>query len=297
MAYSTFITCAVTGNHTTRAQNPNLPVTPNEIAESCLSAAEAGAAITHIHVRDPQTALPSMKLEYYADVVAQIRRANPALIINLTTGPGGRYQPSADDPSVPGPRTTLTTAEKRVAHISAIRPDIATLDLNTMVFGGEVVINAPDSVRKMAAAMRAAGVLPEVELFDSGDIQFANDLIKEGTLVPKPLCSIVMGIKYGFKPVPETLFYARGLLPEGAIWTGFGTGRMAFPMVAQSFLAGGSVRVGLEDAVYLSAGELAPSNTAMVAKARRIVEDLGGVIASSQEVRALLNLPATNAAR
>jgi uncharacterized protein (DUF849 family) len=297
MASSTFITCAVTGNHTTRAQNPNLPVTPNEIAEAALSAAEAGAAIVHIHVRDPQTTMPSMKLEYYEDVVAQIRRANPALIINLTTGPGGRYQPSAHDPLVPGPKTTLTTAEKRVAHITAIRPDIATLDLNTMVFGGEVVINAPDSVRKMAAAMSAAGVLPELELFDSGDIQFANDLIKEGTLAPKPLCSIVMGIKYGFKPVPETLFYARGLMPEGAIWTGFGTGRMAFPMVAQSYLAGGSVRVGLEDAVYLSAGELAPSNAAMVVKARRIVEDLGGVIASSQEVRALLKLPASNAAR
>lgn len=297
MATPTFITCAVTGNHTTRAQNPNLPVTPNEIAEAALSAAEAGAAVAHIHVRDPQTTMPSMKLEYYEDVVAQIRRANPALIINLTTGPGGRYQPSPEDPRIPGPKTTLTTAEKRVAHISAIRPDIATLDLNTMVFGGEVVINAPDSVRKMAAAMRAAGVLPELELFDSGDIQFANDLIKEGTLAAKPLCSIVMGIKYGFKPLPETLLYARGLMPEGAIWTGFGTGRMAFPMVAQSFLAGGSVRVGLEDAVYLSAGELAPSNAAMVVKARRIVEDLGGVIASSQEVRALLNLPASNAAR
>ncbi|MBS0247583.1 MAG: 3-keto-5-aminohexanoate cleavage protein [Proteobacteria bacterium] len=297
MASLTFITCAVTGNHTTRAQNPNLPVTPNEIAEAALSAAEAGAAIAHIHVRDPQTAAPSMKLEHYEDVVAQIRRANPALIINLTTGPGGRYQPSPDDPRVPGPKTTLTTAEKRVAHISAIRPDIATLDLNTMVFGGEVVINAPDSVRKMAAAMRAANVLPELELFDSGDIQFANDLIKEGTLAPRPLCSIVMGIKYGFKPVPETLLYARGLMPEGAIWTGFGTGRMAFPMVAQSFLAGGCVRVGLEDAVYLSAGQLAPSNAEMVVKAKRIVEDLGGVIASSHEVRALLKLPPTNAAR
>lgn len=297
MTTPTFITCAVTGNHTTRAQNPNLPVTPNEIAEAALSAAEAGAAVAHIHVRDPQTAAPSMKLEHYEDVVAQIRRSNPALIINLTTGPGGRYQPSPEDPSVPGPKTTLTTAEKRVAHISAIRPDIATLDLNTMVFGGEVVINAPDSVRKMAAAMRAAGVLPELELFDSGDIQFAADLIKDGTLAPKPLCSIVMGIKYGFKPLPETLLYARGLMPEGAIWTGFGTGRTAFPMVAQSFLAGGSVRVGLEDAVYLSAGELAPSNAAMVVKARRIVEDLGGVIASSQEVRALLKLPGSNAAR
>lgn len=294
MTNSTFITCAVTGNHTTRAQHKGLPVTPAEIADAALAAAEAGAAIAHIHVRDPDTAAPSMKLEYYVDVVERIRRANPSLIINLTTGPGGRYQPSSHDPLVPGPKTTLTTAEKRVAHIVEIRPDIATLDLNTMVFGGEVVINAPDSVRKMAAAMKAAGVRPELELFDSGDIQFATDLIAEGSLAPSPLCSIVMGVKYGFRPLPETLMYARGLLPNGSIWTGFGTGRSAFPMVAQSFLLGGSVRVGLEDAVYISAGTLAPSNAAMVSKARRMVEDLGGVIASSDEVRGLLQLSATN---
>ncbi len=294
MANSTFITCAVTGNHTTRAQHKGLPVTPAEIADAALAAAEAGAAIAHIHVRDPDTAAPSMKLEYYVGVVERIRRANPSLIINLTTGPGGRYQPSSHDPLVPGPKTTLTTAEKRVAHIVDIRPDIATLDLNTMVFGGEVVINAPDSVRKMAAAMKAANVRPELELFDSGDIQFATDLIAEGALAPNPLCSIVMGVKYGFRPLPETLMYARGLLPKGTIWTGFGTGRSAFPMVAQSFLLGGSVRIGLEDAVYISAGTLAPSNAAMVSKARRIVEDLGGVVASSKEVRGLLGLSATN---
>jgi uncharacterized protein (DUF849 family) len=294
MTNSTFITCAVTGNHTTRAQHKDLPVTPAEIADAALAAAEAGAAIAHIHVRDPETAVPSMKLEYYVDVVERIRRANPSLIINLTTGPGGRYQPSSHDPLVPGPKTTLTTAEKRVAHIVGIRPDIATLDLNTMVFGGEVVINAPNSVRKMAAAMKGVGVRPELELFDSGDIQFATDLIAEGTLAPNPLCSIVMGVKYGFKPLPETLMYARGLLPKGSIWTGFGTGRSAFPMVAQSFLLGGNVRVGLEDAVYISAGTLAPSNAAMVSKARRMIEDLGGVIASANEVRGLLALPATN---
>lgn len=294
---TTFITCAVTGNHTTRAQHKDLPVTPAEIADAALAAAEAGAAVAHIHVRDPDTAAPSMKLEYYVDVVERIRRANPALIINLTTGPGGRYQPSSHDPLVPGPKTTLTTAERRVAHIVEIRPDIATLDLNTMVFGGEVVINAPDSVRKMAAAMKAANVRPELELFDSGDIQFANDLIADGTLEPNPLCSIVMGIKYGFRPLPETLLYARSLMPAGSIWTGFGTGRWAFPMVAQSYLLGGSVRVGLEDAVYISAGKLAPSNAAMVVKARRIVEDLGGTIATSTEVRTLLKLPATNAGR
>jgi uncharacterized protein (DUF849 family) len=241
-------------------------------------------------LREPETGAPSRQLELYVDVVEQIKRANKALIINLTTGPGGRFQPSSHNPVVPGPRTNLLVPKKRVAHIVAIRPDIATLDLNTMTFGAEVVINTPENIRKMAAAMYAAGVVPELELFDSGDIQLAYDLVADGTIAPNPLCSIVMGIKYGFRPLPETLMYARGLMPPGSIWTGFGTGKSAFPMVAQSFLFGGNVRVGLEDAVYISAGTLAPSNAAMVAKARRIVEDLGGTIVGSNDVRAMLKL-------
>jgi uncharacterized protein (DUF849 family) len=284
------LTCAVTGNHTTRDDNPNLPVTAIEIAEACLSAAEAGAAVVHIHVRDPATAAPSMSLDHYTAVVEMLRRHRPELVINLTTGPGGRFQPSDHDPATPGPRTNLLVPERRVAHIQALRPDIATLDLNTMTFGREVVINTPANVRRMAALIREAGALPELELFDSGDVALAQDLIKEGTIAPNPLCSIVMGVKYGFQPAPETILYARGLLPPGAIWTGFATGRWAFPIVAQAFLAGGNVRIGLEDAAYLSRGELAPDNAAMVAKARRIVEDLGGEIASAVETRQRLGL-------
>lgn len=291
-----FITCAVTGNHTTRAQHPGLPVTPAQIAEAALEAAEAGAVAAHIHVRDPETGAPSMEIALYEQVVEQIRRHNPDLIINLTTGPGGRFQPSEHDPVVPGPRTNLLAPERRVEHIARIRPDIATLDLNTMVFGREVVINIPDNLRRMARVMHDAGVRPEIELFDTGDIMLLKDLVADGTLAPQPLCSLVMGVKYGFAPTIEMMLLARSLLPEGSIWTGFGTGRHAFPLLAQAVLAGGNLRVGLEDGVYIAQGELAPSNAALVAKARRIAEDLGAEIATAGEVRAMLGLAASNRA-
>lgn len=284
------ITCAVTGNLTTPDQTPHLPITPEQIADACLGAAEAGAAVTHIHVRDPATGRPSMELAYYREVVERIRAKNRALILNITTGPGGRFQPSDDDPKVAGPRTTLMLPEKRVAHIAELKPDIATLDLNTMTFGQEVVINTPQSVRRMAKVMREAGVKPEIELFDSGDIALLHDLIRTGDVETPILSSIVMGVRFGFQPSPETVLYARNLLPPRTDFTAFGIGRAAFPMVAQSVIAGGHARVGLEDAVYLDKGVLAASNAAMVQKARRIIEALGVQIATPAEARELLGL-------
>jgi uncharacterized protein (DUF849 family) len=286
-----FITCAVTGNLTTPDQTPHLPITPEEIADACLGAAEAGAAIVHIHVREPGTGKPSMELGYYRDVVERIRARNPQLILNITTGPGGRFVPSPDEPKVAAPGTTLMVPEKRVEHVAILRPEICTIDLNTMNSGKEVVINTPGNVRRMAKVMREAGVRPEVELFDSGDIALMNDLLKDGTLDNPVLCSFVMGVRYGFQPSPETVLYARGLLPASAQFTAIGIGKAAFTAVAQSYLAGGHVRVGLEDAVYLSRGELAPSNAAMVEKARRIVEDLGAQIATPREAREIIGLP------
>ncbi|MCK8785970.1 3-keto-5-aminohexanoate cleavage protein [Roseomonas sp. NAR14] len=284
------LTCAVTGNLTTREQHPGLPVTPLEIAEASLAAAEEGAAIVHLHVRDPETGRPSMELAYYREVVERIRARNPSLIINLTTGPGGRFVPSEEEPRLAAPGTTLTTPAIRTAHITELRPDIATLDLNTMNSGGEVVINTPRNVRRMAAAIRAAGAVPEIELFDSGDIALMRDLLADGTLAAPPLCSFVMGVRYGFQPSPETVLYARNLLPEAAEFTAIGIGRAAFPMVAQSVLAGGHARVGLEDAVMIERGVLAPSNAAMVAKARRIVESLGSRLAGPARARAIIGL-------
>ncbi len=284
------ITCAVTGNLTTPEQTPHLPITPVQIADACLGAADAGAAIVHIHVRDPKTGRPSMSLDYYSEVVGRIRVHNPELILNITTGPGGRFVPSPDEPRIAAEGTTLIAPEKRVEHIAALRPDICTLDLNTMNSGKEVVINTPSSVRRMAEVISDAGVKPEIELFDSGDIALMNDLLKEGTLSGPVLCSFVMGVRYGFQPGPETVLYARDLLPRDAEFTAIGIGKAAFTSVAQSYLAGGHVRVGLEDSVYLSRGQLANSNGEMVAKARRIVEDLGGQIANLQEARQIVGL-------
>jgi uncharacterized protein (DUF849 family) len=285
------ITCAVTGSLTTPDQTPHLPITPEEIADAALGAAEAGAAIVHIHVRDPASGKPSMEIGYYRDVVERIRARNKDLILNLTTGPGGRFVPSSDDPRVAAPGTTLVVPEKRVEHIALLKPEICTLDLNTMNSGGQVVINTPGNVRRMAKAIREAGVMPELELFDSGDIALMHDLMKEGTLSGPTLCSLVLGVAYGFQPSPETVLYARNLLPEDAVFTTIGIGRQAFPMVAQSYLAGGHARVGLEDAVYLAKGVLASSNAVMVEKARRMIEELGGQIATPREAREIIGLP------
>lgn len=284
------ITCAITGNLTRPEQTPHLPITPKQIANSALEAAEAGAAIAHIHVRDPETGRPSMEIDLYREVLDRIRSKNTDLIINLTTGPGGRFVPSQEDPKVAGPGTTLMVPERRVDHIVALKPDICTLDLNTMNSGGQVVINTPENVRRMARVITEAGVKPEIELFNSGDIALLHDLVADGTLKGPLLTSFVMGVKYGFQPSPETVLYARGLLPADAAFTAIGIGRSAFQMVAQSYLAGGHVRVGLEDAVYIERGVLAPSNAALVEKARRLAEDLGAQIANPTEARRLLGL-------
>lgn len=284
------ITCAITGNITRPDQSPYLPITPRQIADSALEAAEAGAAIAHIHVRDPATGVPSMSVDLYRDVMDRIRSKNRGLIINLTTGPGGRFVPSEADPRVAGPGTTLIAPERRVEHVELLRPDICTLDLNTMNSGGQVVINTPGNVRKMAARIRAAGVMPELELFDSGDCHLARDLIAEGALQGPGLYSLVLGVKYGFDASSETMLYARGLLPPGAIWSGFGLGRAEFPMVAQAWLFGGHVRVGMEDNLYMSKGVLAKTNAELVTRAADILRSLGAAIASPADARALIGL-------
>ncbi|CAN7691238.1 3-keto-5-aminohexanoate cleavage protein [Phyllobacterium sp. LjRoot231] len=286
------ITCAVTGNLTTPQQYPALPVTPEEIADACLEAADAGAAIAHIHVRNPENGEPSMKLDYYREVVERIRAKNNALILNLTTGPGGRYQPSEHDPAIAGPRTTLMRPEKRVEHIVALKPDISTLDLNTMTFGREVVINTPGNVTIMADIIHSAGVKPEIEVFDTGDIQLAQDLLKSGVLKSPPMFSIVTGIKYGLPSTPDAMSVAARMLPRDAVWTGFGVGRMSFPMAVQSYLLGGHVRVGLEDNIYIAKGVPTKGNGELVERARDLIEKLGAQIAEPSEAREMLNLAA-----
>lgn len=286
----TILTCAVTGSFPTREQNPALPVTPAEIAEACLGAAQAGAAICHIHVRDPETGRPSMQLEYYREVVKRLRASDTDLIINLTTGPGGRYIPSDDHPAKAAPGTVLTTPEIRTEHVVELKPEICTLDLNTMWFGGGAVINSPRNLKIMAERIYAAGVKPELEFFDTGDLVLAQDLVADGTLRLPALCQIVTGVKYGMPSTVETLLLAKSLLPKNCEWAAFGAGRHAFPMLAQAFILGGHCRIGMEDTVHLAKGTPAPSNAALVEKAVRLIRDLGGRVATVAEARSLLGL-------
>lgn len=286
----TILTVAVTGNQTTLEQHPGLPCTPEQIATACIESANAGAAVAHIHVRYPD-GRPSMELDHYREVVDRIRQSGCSIIINLTTGPGGRFIPSKEDPKVAAPGTNLTLPQRRVEHVIALQPEICTLDLNTMWSGKSAVINPPDNLKVMAKAIREVGSKPELEVFDSGDIQLAKTLLDEGVLDSPPLFQIVTGIRFGFTSTPQTLAYAMSILPQNAQWAGFGVGRMMFPILAQAYILGGHVRVGLEDGVKInSRGQLAPSNAALVEKAVRIVEDLGGEIATSKEAREMLGL-------
>ena len=286
----TILTCAVTGNLTKPEMTPYLPITPKQIADACLGAADAGAAVAHIHVRYPETGKPSMELDHYAEVMHLIKAQNKELIINLTTGPGGRYVPTEGDPKVFAPGTTLCDPLKRVEHVAALKPDICSLDLNTMNSGADVVMNTPSNVRKMAKVIREAGVMPELEIFDSGDLNLAKDLIADGTVDGPGLYTFVMGVKYGLNTDPATLLDTRDQLPSGAIWAAFGISRAEFPIVAQAWLLGGHIRVGMEDNIYLEKGVLCESNAQLVSRAKRIIGDLGGQLASSNEARQMLGL-------
>ena len=286
----TILTCAVTGNLTKPEMTPYLPITPAQIAESCLGAADAGAAVVHIHVRDPATGKPSMDLNHYAEVMRLIKAKNQELIINLTTGPGGRYVPNEDDPKVFAPGTTLCNPLKRVEHVAQLKPDICSLDLNTMNSGGDVVMNTPSNVRKMAKVIRDSGVMPELEIFDTGDLNLAKDLLQDGSIDGPGLFTFVMGVKYGLNTDPATLLYMRDQLPQGGNWAAFGISRAEYPIVAQAWLYGGHVRVGMEDNIYLSKGVLCKTNAELVLKAKALIESMGGELASSREARAMLGL-------
>jgi len=285
----TILTVAVTGNLTTVQQHPGLPCTPEQIANAALESAKAGAAVAHLHVRYPD-GRPSMELAHYRETVERIRDKNSDLIINLTTGPGGRFVPSKEDPKIAGPGTSILHPLKRVEHIVEVKPDIATLDLNTMWSGSAAVINTPDNVTIMANEINKAGVKPELEVFDSGDIQLANALLEQGVLKSPPLFQIVMGVRYGFISTPQTLMYAQSLLPKDAQWAAFAIGRWEFPALTLAWFLGGHIRVGMEDNVYLSKGKLTPSNAALCEKAVRILDDLGGELATAKEAREILGL-------
>src|SRR5947209_15255187 len=284
------ISCAVTGSADTPGKNPAVPVTPEQIASSAIDAAKAGAAIVHIHVRDPKTGLPSMEGAHYAEAVDRIRSSGTDVVINLTTGPGGRFSPSADNPMMPGPGTTLRTPRQRVQHVLDLRPEICSLDMGSMNMGANVFVNTPPILEAMATDIRDAGVTPELEVFEAGHLLLAKRMIETGHIRQPGMFQICLGIAWGQPATPEAMLYMRNLLPPGCTWFAFGISLHQFPMAAQAVILGGHVRVGLEDNLYLERGRLTPGHAALVAKAAKIVELLGCGIATPADARQMLGL-------
>lgn len=290
MARKTILTAAITGNLMTPEMSPHLPVTPEQIARQALDAAKAGASILHLHVRDPQTAKGSMDLALYRELVERIRAENDNVVLNLTTGEGGRFVPSRADPKVADAGSTLCGPEQRVAHVEELRPDICTLDFNTMWSGQASVINAPWNLEVMAGRIYAAGVKPEIEIFDSGDLHMVKDFVARGVIKTPLMVQMVLGVRFGAVANPETMAYLVSQLPPGTEWAAFGIGRMAFPMLAQAYLLGGHVRIGMEDTAHIRKGEHCRSNAQLVEKAVSIIDSLGGSIATPDEARAILGI-------
>lgn len=290
MSSKTILTCAVTGNITTRDQHPRLPITPEEIATAAVEAGRAGAAVAHIHVRDVATGRGTIDTALFGEVIDRIRQAGSDIVINLSTGEGGRFVPDPAQPRRAGAGTTLLPPAERVTHVAQLKPEICTLDLNTMFSGRAVVINTPDSVTEMARIIYDVGSLPELELFDTGDLQLAKHLLKTGILKPPLVMQLVLGVRYGAAADPATLFYLSQQLPAGTLWAAFGLGRHEFTILAQAYLLGGHVRVGLEDNIYISKGVLARDNAQLVEKGVSIVENLGGTMATPAEAREMLGL-------
>jgi uncharacterized protein (DUF849 family) len=293
----TILTAAITGNLTRSEQNPRLPVTPEQIARAALDAAAEGAAIVHLHVRDPDTAKGSMRLDLYEELVDRIRAEDRNVLINLTTGEGGRFVPTPGDPRTAASGSTLCPPEQRVAHVEALKPDICTLDLNTMWSGQASVINSPDNIRIMANRIYASGVTPEIELFDTGDLQLMRHLMDDGTLATNLMVQLVLGVRFGAMATPQNLAFLVSALPDGIEWAGFAVGRAAFPMLAQSFLLGGHVRIGMEDTLYIARGELCRDNAQLVTKAALIINSLGGDLASPADARSILGITQSTLAR
>jgi uncharacterized protein (DUF849 family) len=292
MQRKVMISCAVTGSADTPNRNPAVPVTPQQIAQSAIDAAKAGAAIVHIHVRDPQTTRPSMDIALYREVVDRIRASGIDVLINLTTGPGARFVPGEEDPEKPGRGTTMKRPAERVRHVIELKPDICSLDMGSLNMGPHVFINTPAHLEAMAAAIRDAGVLPELEVFETGHLLLAKRMIETGHIKPPGMFQICLGISWGQPATPEAMSYMRTLLPPSSPWFAFGISLHQFPIAAQAVLLGGHPRVGLEDNLYLEKGKLAPSNAALVEKAARIVEILGDSVATPAVARQMLGLKA-----
>jgi uncharacterized protein (DUF849 family) len=289
-----FITCAITGVGDTTHASELVPVTPQQIADAAIEAAGAGAAVAHIHVRDPATGKGARDVALYREVVERIRSADDDVVLNLSAGMGGDLVLGGDEAPLPldPDGTDMAGAAERLAHVEELLPEICTLDCGSLNFaaGGDyVLVNTPGILRAMAGRIRELGVRPELEVFDTGNLVMVRDLISEGLIDDPVLIQLCMGIPYGAPDDPTTLMTLVNQLPAGCVFSAFSIGRMQLPYVAMAALAGGNVRVGLEDNIYLSRGVLA-TNGQLVERAVTILTAMNTRVLGPDDVRAKLDL-------
>ena len=291
MTENVIITCALTGAGDTVRKSPHVPVTPEQIARNAVEAAAAGAAVVHIHVRDPETGDPSRDPKLYREVVERVKETGTDVVINLTAGMGGDLVIDPDDPLTHLPGTDLVSGLERLPHVEDLLPDICTLDCGSLNFGdgSTLYVSTPDMLRAGARRIQELGVRPELEIFDTGQLWFAKQLLAEGLLDDPTVFQLCMGIPWGAPADPGVLQSMVNMLPDGARWASFALGRMQMPWVAQSILLGGHVRVGLEDNLYLGKGNKA-TNAQLVERAVTITESIGARVATPDEARATLGL-------
>ncbi|HEV7322018.1 MAG TPA: 3-keto-5-aminohexanoate cleavage protein [Ensifer sp.] len=288
-----FITCAVTGSGDTVSKSSHVPITPKQIAEAAVEAAKAGAAVIHCHVRDPETGAPSRRLDLYREVTDRIRSADIDIVLNLTAGMGGDLVFGNVEKPLPVNEkfTDMAGATERVAHVAECLPEICTLDCGTMNFslGDYVMTNTPSMLREMARQMTALGVRPEIEAFDTGHLWFAKQLAEEGLIEDPVLIQLCMGIPWGAPDDLNTFMAMVNNVPANWTFSAFSIGRNALAYPAAAVLAGGNVRVGLEDNLYIGKGQLA-TNGQLVEKAVGVIEGMGAKIIGPKEVREKLKL-------
>ncbi len=292
MNYQPFITCAVTGSGDTADKHPNLPITPKQIADAAIEAAKAGAAIAHIHVRNPKNGKGVRGPELYPEVVEHIRKSKVDVILNFTSGMGGDiYFGSVENPVPLDPQTDMVGARERMRHVYECKPEITTLDCGSLNFGdgNYITCHTPPILRQMAKNCLELGVKPEMEVFDSGNLWLADNMVKEGLIENNPMIQLCMGIPYGAPADINTFMAMVGRMPKGAIWSSFAISRLQLPWVGLTVLAGGNIRVGLEDNLYLAKGQFA-SNGQLVTRAKNIVENMGGAVLNPAQTRELLQL-------
>lgn len=289
MSNKLILSCAVTGGHPNIHKHPDYPITPKQIAQNCIDAAKAGAAIAHIHVRDLKTGMRSGDATLFKEVVDRVRDSGSDVLINLTTSEGARFSPGTENPKVGGPGTTLVYPLERLAHIEELKPDICTLDVGSFNFGDVVFINTPEHLRIMAARIQELGVKVEIEVFEPGHIMFAHKLIEEGLIAGSPMFQLCLGIPHASPATPEILNVMKNLLPENANWGAFGIGRWEFDIVAQAASQNGNCRVGLEDNLYLGKDVFA-TNQQLVERAVRIIHELGRELATPFQAAKMLGI-------